>query len=140
MNPTDFGGHRLKVKVMMGSIDKCGVRGDATLCVVIFYFQLFHDQNIYFQIMATTPFRSKGCPFIMPRVNRLGILFLSCLSVCCQLLNRKRQRIHIWHAYFTFNALSIDTNVNDLVTLTVIIMLKIAFSDFVFGGGMVLSN
>ena len=34
VNPIDFGGHSLKVKVMI--IDKCGVRGDATLCVVIF--------------------------------------------------------------------------------------------------------
>ena len=31
----DFGGHSSKVKVTMGIIDKCGVRGDATLCVVI---------------------------------------------------------------------------------------------------------
>ena len=36
MNSIDFGGHRSKVKVTMGIIDKCGVRGDATLCVVIF--------------------------------------------------------------------------------------------------------
>ena len=31
VNPIDFGGHSSKV-----IIDKCGVRGDATLCVVIF--------------------------------------------------------------------------------------------------------
>ena len=36
VNPIDFGGHSSKVKVTMGIIDKCGVRGDATLCVVIF--------------------------------------------------------------------------------------------------------
>ena len=36
MNSIDFGGHRSKVKVMKGIIDKCGVYGDATLCVVIF--------------------------------------------------------------------------------------------------------
>ena len=36
VNPIDFGGHSSKVKIMMGIIDKCGVRGDATLCVVIF--------------------------------------------------------------------------------------------------------
>ena len=35
MNSIDFGGYRLKVKVMIGIIDKCGMRGDATLCVVI---------------------------------------------------------------------------------------------------------
>ena len=38
MNSIDFGGHRSKVKVMKGIIDKCGVRGDALLCVVIFHF------------------------------------------------------------------------------------------------------
>ena len=36
VNPIDFGGHNSKVKVKMVIIDKCGVRGDATLCVVIF--------------------------------------------------------------------------------------------------------
>ena len=36
VNPIDFGGLGSKVKVMMGIIDKCLVRGDATLCVVIF--------------------------------------------------------------------------------------------------------
>ena len=35
VNPIDFGGHSSKVKVTMGIIDKFGVRGDATLCVVI---------------------------------------------------------------------------------------------------------
>ena len=38
MNSIDFGGHRSKVKVTMGIIDKCGVRGAATLCIVIFSF------------------------------------------------------------------------------------------------------
>ena len=43
VNPIDFGGHSSKVKVMMGIIDKCWVRGDATLCVVIFYIAtIFH--------------------------------------------------------------------------------------------------
>ena len=37
VNHIDFGGHSSKVKVTMGIIGKCGVRGDATLCVVIFY-------------------------------------------------------------------------------------------------------
>ena len=36
VNHIDFGGHSSKVKVTMGIIGKCGVRGDATLCVVIF--------------------------------------------------------------------------------------------------------
>ena len=36
VNPTDFGGHSSKVKGRMVIIDKCGVCGDATLCVVIF--------------------------------------------------------------------------------------------------------
>ena len=38
MNSIDFGGHRTKVKVTLGIVDKCEVRGDATLCVVIFRF------------------------------------------------------------------------------------------------------
>ena len=36
VNPTYFGGHSSKVKVTLVIIDKCEVRGDATLCVVIF--------------------------------------------------------------------------------------------------------
>ena len=36
VNPIDFGGHSSNVKVTMGIIDKFGVCGDATLCVVIF--------------------------------------------------------------------------------------------------------
>ena len=36
VNPIDFGGHSSKVKVTMGIIDKCGVRGDATLCIVTY--------------------------------------------------------------------------------------------------------
>ena len=42
VNPIDFGGHSSKVNVTMGIIDKCGVRGDATLCVVIFMSDLCH--------------------------------------------------------------------------------------------------
>ena len=38
MNSIDFGGHRSKVKVTMGIVDKCGVRGDAMFCGVIFDF------------------------------------------------------------------------------------------------------
>ena len=44
VNPFDFGGHSSKVNVTMGIIDKCGVRGDATLCVVIFSFSTFFLQ------------------------------------------------------------------------------------------------
>ena len=36
VNPIDFGDHSSKVKVTKIIIDKSGVRGDATLCVVIF--------------------------------------------------------------------------------------------------------
>ena len=35
-NPINFGDHSSKVKVTIVIIDKCGVCGDATLCVVIF--------------------------------------------------------------------------------------------------------
>ena len=37
MNSIDFGDPRSKVKVTMDIINKCGVRGDATLCVVIYF-------------------------------------------------------------------------------------------------------
>ena len=36
VNSINFGDHSSKVKVMMVITDKCRVRGDATLCVVIF--------------------------------------------------------------------------------------------------------
>ena len=36
VNPIALRGHSSKGKVTMGMIDKCWVRGDATLCVVIF--------------------------------------------------------------------------------------------------------
>ena len=38
VNLTDFRCHSSNGKVKMGIIDKCGVCGDATLCVVIFFF------------------------------------------------------------------------------------------------------
>ena len=41
VNSIDFGGHSSKVKVTMVIIDKCGVRGDNTLCVVIFIVIVF---------------------------------------------------------------------------------------------------
>ena len=40
MNPIEFGGQWSKVKFTMGIIDKCGMRGDAMLCVVWFIFAL----------------------------------------------------------------------------------------------------
>ena len=36
VNPIDFGGHSSEVKVMIGIIDKCGMRGNATLCDYIY--------------------------------------------------------------------------------------------------------
>ena len=74
--------------------------------------------------------------------NDLGhLLFLSCLFVCVFIVNfnppfnfwtvRERDFMcHIWHAYSTNDALSNDTKVNDIVTVTLTLMLKIAFSDF----------
>ena len=38
VDPIDFGSQGSKVKVTMVIIDKCGVRGDADLCIVIFIF------------------------------------------------------------------------------------------------------
>ena len=45
--PYWFGGHSSKVKVTIGIIDKCGVRGDATICVVIFKFTLINFLLIF---------------------------------------------------------------------------------------------
>ena len=52
VNPIDFGGHSSKVNVTMGIIDKCGVRGDATLCVVIFsgLFLYHHTHDIQYEV------------------------------------------------------------------------------------------
>ena len=41
VNPIDLGGQSLNVRVTIGIIDKCGVCGDATLCVVIFFILVF---------------------------------------------------------------------------------------------------
>ena len=73
-----------------------------------------------------------------------GILFLSCPSVCLFVCLsvvsfyfrynfwtvRDSKRIYILHAYSTNDALSNDIKVNDLVTLTLILNLKIAFGTF----------
>ena len=72
VNPIDFGGHSSKVKVMMGIIDKCGVHGDATLCIVIFFFvPPVHRGYILFLCprhkmagaYSVTPFRHSGFSF-----------------------------------------------------------------------------
>ena len=56
------------------------------------------------------------------------------LTVCLSVVNfnlcynqRKRKRLHNWYAYSTTDALSIDTKVNDLVTLNLNFVLKIVF-------------
>ena len=37
MSSIDFGGYMSKGKVTIGIIDKCGVRSDASLCVIFFF-------------------------------------------------------------------------------------------------------
>ena len=86
--------------------------------------------------------------FMPPHQMIGGILFLSCLSVSlfvclfiylsvCLLSTLtfaitfepyKRKRLQIWYAYSTNDALSNETKVNDLVTLTLTLKQKIAFS------------
>ena len=68
-----------------------------------------------------------------------GILFLSCQFLCLFVCLLSTFNIHIWHAYSTNDALSNDTKVNDLVTLTLTLTfaLKRAFLDFVAAGGIV---
>ena len=48
-----------------------------------------------------------------------------------------RYKLHIWHAYSNNDGFSNDNKVNDLLTLTLTSMLKIAFSDSVASGGIV---
>ena len=64
MNSIDFGGHRSKVKATMGIIDKCGVRGDATLCVVIFfsYISSFSDRTKSSKLQLCTCSRTSTYP------------------------------------------------------------------------------
>ena len=54
MNSIDFGGHRSEVKATMGIIYKCGVRMDATLCVVIYFHFCWHLGNIVTQTRVNT--------------------------------------------------------------------------------------
>ena len=46
----------------------------------------------------------------------------------------------MWHAYSTYDALSIDTKVDDIGTLTVTFMLILAFEDFADGAYYVTKN
>ena len=55
VNPFHFGGRSSKVKVKMSIIDTCGVRGDATLCVVI-----FSDGNDN-KLSPIAPVKTKRC-------------------------------------------------------------------------------
>ena len=73
--PYWFGGHSSKVKVMMGIIDKCGLHGDATLCVVIF---IFCDK-----ITSQNPFHCYSYFISPPPVKPEGTIGLHsvCLSV-----------------------------------------------------------
>ena len=63
---------------------------------------------------------------ILKSNDRGHIVFV--LSVCLSsVINFNLRYIHIWHAYSTNDPLSYDTKVNDLVTLTLALKLKIAF-------------
>ena len=61
-------------------------------------------------------------------------IFVFVLSVVnfsfARFLNRKRRGLYICRAYSTYETLSNDTNINDLMTWTVTFVLIIAFSDF----------
>ena len=71
VNPIDFGGHSSRVKVMTGIIDKCGVRGDATLCVVIFIiYSVRSNGKVAFKV-------SKLCRFPLMNDFTLRCLHLS---------------------------------------------------------------
>ena len=69
VNRIDFWGHSLKVKVTVGIIDKCGVHGDATLCVVIFIFGSISKSNfwpvfyLFFDLVILPYFNAKSMNF-----------------------------------------------------------------------------
>ena len=63
VNRIDFGGHGSKAKVTMGIIDKCGVRGDATLCVVIF------TLVAYFVLMSLKKQEAQRATYRAPEYN-----------------------------------------------------------------------
>ena len=63
LNPIDFGGHSSKVNVTMGIIDKSWVRGDATLCVVIFLHNCFPFTATIMKLYTQTHYQSRiMCP------------------------------------------------------------------------------
>ena len=67
VNPIDFGGHSSKVKVTRGIIDECGVRGDATLCVVIFTYGFEIIRILQQRGMCKETTRNTGyCQFFQP--------------------------------------------------------------------------
>ena len=65
-------------------------------------------------------------------------MFVCLLSILTfiYLLNLSRWRLHIWHAYTTNDALSNDNKFNDVVTLTFVFIILVAFLDFVAAGGL----
>ena len=63
VNPIDFGGHSSKVKVTIVINDKCGVRGDATLCVVIFEFPSAISEK---KSKMSQPIRGQGGYLVFP--------------------------------------------------------------------------
>ena len=121
MNSIDFWSHRSKVKVTMGIIDNCGVPGDATLCVVIFFTALlwsyvvrrpsfrpwsltFHIFNISSETSernSTKPDRKqdlnvlyKVCVFRADRENKMAALHSDWL---------RHFRLLLWNHWTEFN-------------------------------------
>ena len=77
-----------KVKVMMGIIEKCGVRGDATICIVYVCRRTSEDLSVFVVILI----------FI------LSFLFFSTvdfLQRCFRKVNGTRSRDRVWPLNFT---------------------------------------
>ena len=103
-------------------------QGQKTLMIDLYIMVGYSSQNKVFH-------RS----FFMPRI-KMSCLFV-CLSVFLSVINfnmrYKRLRLHIWHAHSTNNALSNDTKVNDLITMTDLRAKNSFFSYFVATGAIV---
>ena len=69
-----------------------------------------------------------------------GTTFLLTSKLADIPVSRMRKRLHISHAYSTNDALSNDTKVNDLVTLTLTLKLKIAFWTLLSPGAYCFTN
>ena len=90
MNSIDFRGHRSKMKVLRGIIDKCGVCGDATLCVVIFTILIWLDSfPLLSQRTRTVLYSPDISTGSKPRPPVLHLTAVSCVNFSFSFFHKK---------------------------------------------------